>query len=175
VGNLKLEYIEKYSNKNIFIESGTHLGDTIEIMKPHFKRLHSIELNKELYDNAVKRFEYDDNVIIWYGDSPDIIPTILKNVSVEATFWLDGHASGPLAGGQYGGCPLPYELKAIKNHAINSHTIFIDDVRLFGCAEWSFVQKDQVLNILKEINPNYTIKYLDGYINNDILLAYIED
>lgn len=175
MGNLKLEYIEKYSIKDIFIESGTHLGDTVELMKPHFNLIHSIELNKELFEKATKRFENDGNVIIWYGDSPDVIPTILKTVNTPATFWLDGHASGPLGGGKYGGCPLPYELNAIKNHKINTHTIFIDDVRLFGCAEWGFVKKDSVLNIIKEINSKYNIEYLNGYVDDDILVAYIED
>lgn len=175
MGNLKLDYIEMFGKNDVFIESGTHFGYTIKMMKTHFKKLHSIELNEQLYKDATKRFFLDDNIIIWYGDSPDVLPMILKTVDVKSTFWLDGHASGPLSGGKYGGCPLPFELEAIKKHHIKDHTIFIDDVRLFGCAEWSFVEKDTVLNILKEINPNYTIKYLDGYIENDILVAYIED
>ena len=175
MSNLKLEYIEQYGNTDVFIETGTHLGDTVEIMKSHFKKVHSIELNKELYRNATKRFLFDNNVVIWYGDSPEVLQSILKTINVKSTFWLDGHASGPLGGGNYGNCPLPHELEVIKNHFIKNHTIFIDDVRLFGCAEWEFVQQETVLNILKEINPNYTITYLDGYIENDILVAYVED
>lgn len=175
MGNLKVEYIEKYSPKTVFVETGTHLGDTIEEMKGLFDELHSIEINQQLFENAVKRFDGDVNVTIWNGDSPDILPQILNNTTEQITFWLDGHASGPLKGGKYGGSPLVNELECIKNHVRNDHVIFIDDVRLFGNLEWDGLQKEDVLDLLKEINPKYNIIYLDGYIENDVLLAYIED
>lgn len=175
MGNLKVEYIEKYSPKTVFVETGTHLGDTIDEMKGIFNELHSIEINQQLYENAVERFKNDSNVKIWFGDSPDILPDILKNVNDKITFWLDGHASGPLTGGKYGGSPLVSELLCIKNHSRNDHVIFIDDVRLFGNMEWDGLEQNSVLDVLKEINPNYCIEYLDGYIENDILLAYVEE
>ncbi len=174
MGHLTLDYIKDYSKETkVFIETGTLYGDTVDLMKDTFDSIHSIEINQQLYLNAVNKYNNDKNVFLWLGDSPDIIPQILKMVNDPAVFWLDGHASGPLPGGKYGGCPLIQELMAIKNHFINTHTIFIDDVRLFGSAEWSFVTKQQVLDILFDINHGYIVEYLDGEIENDVLVAYV--
>jgi hypothetical protein len=173
--HITIDYVKRYSKEfNYFIESGTLYGDTIDLMKPYFTNIHSIEINTRLFLDALKKYKTDVNIFIWNGDSPDIIPQILKLVKTSAVFWLDGHASGPLPGGRYGGCPLVHELLAIKEHNIKTHTIFIDDIRLFGCAEWDYVSKQSVLDVLFEINPNYTIEYLDGEIANDVLVAYIK-
>ena len=53
--------------------------------------------------------------------------------------------------------------------------IVIDDCRLFGSAEWSGVTKQEALDIIMEINPNYTIAYEDGEIEKDVLVAYIDE
>ena len=175
MGHLTLAYINQYSKETkVFIETGTLYGDTVDLMKDTFANIHSIEINQQLYIATVNKYRKDKNVFLWLGDSPDVLPQILKMVNDPAVFWLDGHASGPLPGGKYGGCPLVQELMSIKNHFIKNHTIFIDDVRLFGSSEWSFVTKQQVLDILFEINPEYSIEYLNGEIENDVLVAFVK-
>lgn len=179
--HLSLDYLNKYANGDTFIETGTYRGDTIWLALEcdKFKRIHSIELNKELYDIAVATFRHKHNVKIWHGDSAECIMNVQQQLGPgPATYWLDAHASGPLAGGKSGGTPVLDELRLIRDFAkhlneLCTDTIFIDDRRLFGSAEWSGVTEEQALEVLKEINPDYRILHLDGFVEKDILCATV--
>ena len=61
----------------------------------------------------------------------------------------------------------------IKKHSINTHTLLIDDMRLFGKAAHDFITIDEVKNKILEINSNYEISFLNSNVKNDILLAKI--
>lgn len=172
--HLNLDYLSRYGNGKVFIETGTYMGDTVKLaLNAGYEKIHSIELDPELYDRAFDMFKHNDHISIWFGDSIDCLKNILESLDEPATFWLDAHASGDLVGGKSGGSPVVDELKLIKNHGKNYHTIFIDDKRLFGSAEWSFVKEDDAMNLLKEINPEYNIYYLDGHIPCDVICASV--
>lgn len=182
---LTLEYLSKFSGKHAFIESGTYQGDTVKTaIQFGFKNVHSIELCTEHYDNCVEMFKNEKNVKIWKGDSPDILRDyIIPSLTEPATFWLDAHRSFTLetpGSEKYGPCPLLHELEAIAESSINNHVIFADDVRLFDTDSWDFLRKQDFIDLLLKINPNYVIEYLDGgfsfgrqYPEKDILVAYI--
>lgn len=172
--HLTEEYLSFYSNGDIFVETGTFKGDTVNLaLEAGFNRVYSCELNVELFNNCVKRFENNINVTIIHGDSIDALDIILKQITGPATFWLDAHASGPLLGGRSGGSPVIDELQLIQSHPCKEHTIFIDDKRLFGSAEWSFVQEKDALQILNNINPEYKIHFLDGHAPRDVICATV--
>lgn len=141
--NVKREYIKQIAEKHrltdTFIETGTYLGDTIEFMKPYFKKLISIELSTELAEKATNRFISDDNIQIINGDSSVILQKILKEINSPCIFWLDGHYSNEFyigdeliktAKGDVN-TPILKELTHIFNHDIQAHIILIDDSRLF--------------------------------------------
>src|SRR5260221_3443522 len=88
-----LSYKEKYGPE-IFLETGTLFGDTIQALSSNFKILYSIELSKELAEKAKKRFEASQHIAIIQGDSGIEIENILKKITEPALFWLDGHYSG---------------------------------------------------------------------------------
>lgn len=169
--HLTKEYLEKFSVGKVFVETGTYLGDTVRLALDFgFEKVHSVELNKELYDNAVEMFKDDDRVKIWHGDSADVLLSIVKEIGNEpATFWLDAHASGPLTGGKSGGTPVVDELKSIGESSYKEHTIFVDDTRLFGSSEWSFVKLESAIEEITKINPAYKIYQLDGHAPKDVL------
>ena len=174
--HLSLDYLNKYANGKTFVETGTYRGDTVWLALEcdKFDAIYSIELNKDLYEAADKLFSHKPEVKIFHGDSVDVIEEILFDiVPGTCTFWLDAHASGPLSGGKSGGSPLLEELELIRASGITDHTIFIDDRRLFGSEEWSGVTEAQALKVLKEINPNYRILQLDGFVEKDILCATV--
>jgi hypothetical protein len=172
--HLTSEYLQQYGNGNNFVETGTYHGDTVKLaLQFGYQKIYSCELNKELYDNCVKMFEGNSNVKIFWGDSIDCLHDIIKELDGPATFWLDAHASGPLVGGKSGGSPVVDELKIIKSHGRTDHTIFIDDRRLFGCSEWSFVKESDAMAVLQEINPNYNIHYLDAHQPKDVICATV--
>jgi len=103
------------------------------------------------------------------------LPDLLKEIDEPATFWLDGHHSaGDTAFGDYR-APLIQELDAIKNHPIKNHTILIDDMRCWQTPNPDLgFWKEDIFNMLNEINPDYEISYLDGYCKDDILAASLK-
>jgi len=179
--HLSLDYLKQYKKGDIFIETGTYRGDTIYIaLEAGFEQIYSCEIYRPLYLDAVELYKENKSITIDELESPEFIATRLTYLGqifdkdVECTFWLDAHASGPLGGGKSVGSPVLDELKAIRdNSSCKTHTILIDDKRLFGCDEWGGVTEEEAMTILKEINPNYKIAYLDGVIEKDIICAYI--
>jgi len=171
--------------RELFIETGTFVGDGIEqALELGFDSVVSIELSEKYYSIATERFRYHPRVKIILGDSYKVLPEILKYVDCRCTFWLDGHYSGnDTAIGDYNS-PLLYELDAISNHKINTHTVLIDDLRCWTKTESSIVYDktdvrsnqfdlNDIINKLKKINNKYQIKYLDGYTERDVLLAHV--
>ena len=69
----------KYGYK-IFIETGTYLGDMVAAQINNFEKIYSIELGNELYDNAVKKFEHNKNVILLHGDSSEVFVVLLPGL-----------------------------------------------------------------------------------------------
>lgn len=117
---------------NILIETGTYLGDMVEVQKRFFKKIYSIELGEELFINAVKRFEEDKNVEILLGDSGIILNDLMPKINEPAIFWLDGHFSAGITAKGQKECPIFEELTAIFAVPKFNHTILIDDARLFS-------------------------------------------
>jgi hypothetical protein len=192
MSNIKIEYMQKYGSGKVFVETGTYLGDTVQLaLDAGFDLVHTIEVDQGMFDKCHARFKDNSKVKLWFGDSVDIIPQIADQLVEPATFWLDAHASGPLQGGRYAPCPLVLELESIygkkklrftengsemyrEKSSIDTHTIMIDDRRLLGSAEWGFVQEKQIMDLLFAINPNYKIVYLDGHQANDIICATVK-
>jgi hypothetical protein len=170
------EYLEKYGAGQIFVETGTYMGDTVKMaLEFGYEMIHSVELNDELYNRAVEMFADNPKVKIWHGDSAEKLQEIVNEIGDKpATFWLDAHASGPLVGGKSGGSPVVDELKIIKSSPCKEHSIFIDDKRLFGSAEWSFVREEDAMNVIRSINEDYKIVYLDGHVKNDVICATLK-
>lgn len=170
------ENLEKYGNGDVFVETGTYLGETVDMVLATglYKTIHTIELNEQLWQDASKKYKGEERVTLWQGDSIDRLKTIVEMLSEPATFWLDAHASGNLVGGKSGGSPVLDELDIIASSPIKDHTIIIDDCRLFGSDEWSYVRKEDAIERIMQINPNYKIHYLDGHIRNDVLWATVK-
>ena len=179
------DVLARYRGSNeVFIETGTFLGDGVKrALDAGYKRIYSIEINEGLVTHNRAQFAQLPQVTIVHGDSSKDLANLLKEVNTPATFWLDGHFSNnPLTGfNPELVCPVLQELEQIRLHAPNnvpmqSHTILIDDVRLFhetGRKLDGYFQLtiDLVIAKLKEINPNYVLAYEAGVQPNDILTA----
>ena len=180
MGALNLKYLKTYATGNTFIETGSWSGWTLVIAKNFgFTDIYGIELHPDWVQYTKDRFKDDPTIKILAGESPDVLRELCPTLTEPATFWLDAHASGPnLPGGKYGGCPLVQELEAINLSPCKDHTLFIDDVRLFGNHEWDFLEKEKVIEAIYNINPNYKLSYVDGMEDgtfpNDILVATID-
>ena len=173
---LKINVLKKYLNP-IFFETGTYLGDSVRLsLEAGFDKIISIEINEELQNKNKLLFEKEiteGKVELHLGDTLLIMGDIIKNLESPITFWLDAHFDFGVCGEKK--CPLYEELNYISESKIKNHTILIDDVRLFGKGNWGQeISEEEIIQKIKKINPNYTIKYEDGHVPNDILVAYIQ-
>lgn len=159
-----------------FIETGSYLGDGIQnALDAGFQHVYSIELAPHHYHRCCNRFAGNPKVHLYLGDSSVVLSQILQNINEPVTFWLDGHYSwGDTAKGETN-TPLMKELAIIAEHPIKTHTILIDDVRQFGTVEFDFLKQDEILDMLRAINPDYIFYYEDGYQKNDVLVAKIAE
>ncbi len=177
MGTIRLPLLNQYATGNTFVETGSQEGWTFYVAKEYgFNTMYGIELMEEFYITSVEKFKDDKNINLFLGESPDILTELCPFLDQPVTFWLDAHASGPnIPGGKYGGCPLIQELEAIATSPCKDHVIMIDDVRLFGSNEWDYLEKQRVIDLILNINDNYTIVYADGEEDgtfpNDILIA----
>ena len=84
------------SNKNtIFVEGGTSLGwGTATAIQAGFEKIYTIELLKNLFEDAQKMFSKEiksGKVVTINGDTQTVLGQILEEVNQPATFWLDAH------------------------------------------------------------------------------------
>lgn len=169
------EVFYKYPNK-YFIESGTYLGNGVLMaLQGPFEQVYSIELAQHHYIECYNKFAHYPNVHLFLGDSTNIMPQILQQIKAPATFWLDGHYSWDTTARGNTNTPILEELEAIKQHHIKNHTILIDDIRQCGTIHFDFIELDEIIKKILEINHNYIITFEDGHVSNDILVAKIYD
>ena len=115
-----------------WVETGTFLGENTDFLSNSYSFVYSVEPEKELYKNAMKKF-LNQNVELFNGVSEDVMPSLLLRLKGDINFWLDGHYSAGVTFKGNKDCPVEEELIAIKNNLLNftKVSILIDDVRCF--------------------------------------------
>lgn len=168
----------------VFIETGLMEGKGVaKALEAGFTTVYSIEIAQQYIDNVSKKFQSEiDNgkLKIVQGDSKVMMAKVLEEIDEPVTFWLDAHWDFGPAKGEVA-CPIYEELTAIRNHHIKTHTILIDDMRIFGTNHhWGKnVSKDKTVELVREINKNYKISFVEGdlgsggIVQNDIMVAKV--
>jgi hypothetical protein len=148
-------YLKQFSLDN-FVETGTFHGDTLGYIAKSGVRCTSIELSKQLYQDACIRFKRYKNVKLVQGDSGTRIPELLHEISKPTLFWLDGHYSSGITASAKIHTPISAELKAILSHPIKQHVILIDDARCFdGTGDYPHL--DELMQVIRE-DGNYSVE-----------------
>lgn len=125
-----LHGIKVLFSPNVFVETGTFLGETAAWAAGLFDSVYTIEAAKELYLQASQRHSRLNNVRFLNGESQAILAEIVAQLKQPALFWLDAHWSGGPTWGSDQECPLLEELAIICASSLD-HLILIDDARLF--------------------------------------------
>lgn len=169
-----LQIFKKYPNP-ILIETGSFKGDGIQkALDAGFQKVYSIELSTYYYKHCKKRFASNEKVEVLLGDSSIVLDELLQTIDQPVTFWLDGHWSDVKNAAQgEKKCPILSELEIISKHHLKTHTILIDDIRLFGTSHFDFISLDTVIENVLSINPKYEIKFEEGCQPEDVLVAYV--
>ena len=171
--------LSKYKTST-FIETGTYSGEGIrKALEAGFTDIRSIELDPNMYTANVEQFKNFPQVKIYHGDSALVLPQLLKEINYQCTFWLDAHYSGgPTQSGPVLS-PIVDELKVIEQHSVKNHILLIDDYRQFDYTgidpetkkEWGFPGKLKLLDLIRQINPKYTITFIQGIQVGDVVCA----
>lgn len=155
------QYAIKYKLIN-FVETGTFHGDTVEYMRQIFKKVHSVELSKDLYKKARARFANYSNVTIWNGDSGKVLKKILPTLNKPSLFWLDAHGSGGDTAEGDEWSPIIKELKIILDSSKIKHVILIDDAR--GFTGHLSPTISEIEEVIVESGRNYNFEVKDDII-----------
>ena len=190
---------EKLEDYPYFVETGTHVGDTIFFMEKFFKHLHTIELQENLYNMTSKAYndrdfaasvgwekDYDllehNKIDFYLGDSADKIKDIIKKLDGNTVFFLDAHWSGgdgmtKTAHKKDKETPLKEELEHINNKFKYKAIIIIDDCRLLGGKEygnWKNITHKSILEILgNRVVENFYLPSKDD--DKDRLIIHIKE
>jgi GT2 family glycosyltransferase len=156
---------------DMFCETGTFHGDTVELARPHFPRLISIELSESLHAEATKRFQSWDSIEIRHGSSARILNELRGELSAKSVFYyLDAHWCVAVdTAGQASQCPLLDELAAIR--VLNEESVvLIDDARLFlappayphEVSQWPGL--DEIIRSLRALSDAHRIAVVNDVI-----------
>lgn len=162
---------KKYNCSELFIETGTYMGDTVAFLKDEFNKLISIELSEELAAKAKHRFKNEAKIQIVQGDSTEQLAFLLSSINGPIVFWLDGHYSSEFSIGSdhiktgkgHKLTPIMEELNHISKHAVKKHVILIDDARLFD-GTGDYPTKGEVERFVKKYLPEFKLS-----VKNDII------
>ena len=107
--------IEDAGGNSIFIETGTFTGYTLIKNRKMFKKIYSFEPSKKFYKISKNRLKKFRSIILFNQISEKGLPKLLKKISGNVTFWLDGHYSGNETYQGPNKVPIIYELNSIIN------------------------------------------------------------
>lgn len=171
-----LKQIQIFFDCETFIETGTYLGETVSRALPYFKKIHSIEISKDLYLKAKHKFKNNNEVELHLGDSAKALEKVLSKVNGKILLWLDAHSSDTKEASK-GNCnaSLIEELRAIAHSKIKDPIILIDDLRHLD--DFLYSPQSSTLDNYPSINKiiieiiNISKDYCFAVLG-DVLLAY---
>jgi hypothetical protein len=163
---VKQKIVQEYGEKNslnILVETGTYSGDMIWACRRSFNQIYSIEFDEKLFLQATRKFAKFHHISIRHGDSAEVLPEILRDITQPCLFWLDAHYSGGITGKAALETPIIKEIQAIMAHPLKGHMILIDDARMFT-GENDYPTMKDLEKIIATKFPDKTVE-----VYNDII------
>ena len=156
------QYAAQYK-ADVFIETGTYLGEMVNAIKYNFNKIYSIELSSELYMKTQRKFSKYQNIQIFHGDSAKVLSEILEHLYEPCIFWLDAHYSEGITVKGDKETPILDELERIFSHPIDGHVILIDDARFFT-GKNDYPSLEEVKTLIVNRYPDYVFSVKDDII-----------
>jgi hypothetical protein len=163
VKQLTVESYRRNYGCELFVETGTYLGEMVLAQKKNFKKIYSIEIAPKLFDEAKKRFAGYSHVKILFGDSGKVLNQVIPELDSKSLFWLDGHYSAGETGRGAKVSPVFEELNAILKMNKFRHIILIDDARLF-IGEHDYPTISDLKVFVGKLDPGYKLEAKDDII-----------
>jgi hypothetical protein len=139
---IKVKNVLNFYNIENFVETGTGAAEVVRSVSNIDEKvnIHTIEIIEEIYNKNVFNYSKFKNINWHFGQSSEILPQILPELSGNTLFWMDAHFPGADFGmASYGDepdlskrLPLQSELEIIVNSRDVSNDVFvIDDLRIY--------------------------------------------
>lgn len=152
-----------------WVETGTYLGQTTELLAKMASFVYSLEPEPTLYSNAKKLFQNHGNVEVINAPSEKAFPGLLPKINGDVNFWLDGHYSEGVTFKGEMETPIVEELRCITTHLkrFGHVCVLVDDIRCFNprLPQFSgYPSVDYLVDWAKENSLNW-------HIEHDIFIA----
>lgn len=169
VKQLAIKFYQNKYHVEIFVETGTYLGDMVYAQRKLFKKIYTIELSEELCKMGRKRLKKYKHIEIIQGDSGVVLKSLMEKIDQKVLFWLDGHYSGGITAKGNTESPIIQELQTILKSGLE-HIILIDDAREFnGTNDYPTIA--QVETMVREGGfPNSVVEIKDDIIRIELKL-----
>lgn len=145
----------------VWIETGTHLGDTTRFLAGFSPHVISIEPSEFYFQEASKALSGLANVELVQGSSENVLAPLLQKLhGQDLCLWLDGHWSG---GKTYLGkreTPIELELKTLSKNLrrLGSVAVLIDDFRLCWLQPGTYPRPSGYVRWAESNGLNWTIE-----------------
>lgn len=186
--NFNLDEIQKEFNCTNYFETGlwdprTDVSSK-KALECGFSKVFCIELQKEWVDLGREIFKTEiqnNRYTLILDDSTNLKKYLNNDIFNDKTlFFLDAHVDNDNILNYKKKCPLLEELDAIESLSRKDHIILIDDLRIlsqpnpWGEDSYGHINfLKEIMNKILNINPDYNFKLLDGFVKDDVLMAYI--
>ncbi|MFZ4379755.1 MAG: hypothetical protein ACOYN1_08360 [Polynucleobacter sp.] len=157
----------------VFVETGTYLGQTTEFLYSNGFDVWTVELSKELANQAAFRFSKTQGIKVICGDSGEVMFQVLEAITKyhepikHINIFLDGHYSEGFTARGSTDTPIIAELECLARFAACNpavfFTVFIDDCRCFGSN--GYPRLDTLIVMLRSLGIS------EWHIEHDILVA----
>jgi hypothetical protein len=167
--DIKRSVLLRLGIKNvIWLETGTFMGDTTELIAAEAKEVYTIEPDDALFAKANARFLNDSSIHVLHGLSEDVFPSLLQTLRGSVNFWLDAHYSGGITHKGPTDTAIYQELQCIESNLtrFDNVTVLIDDIRVFDPAIPEYVDYPDV-NFLVDWARSNNLKW---HIEHDIFV-----
>lgn len=155
----RVKTIARILGSEFFVETGTYRGDTSAALSSVVQQVLTVEISETLARRAEARFS-GTNVTVLLGDSARLMAGIVERAAGRPTlYWLDGHFSAGVTGGDDEELPLEQELITILPRLSRSDVVLIDDVREFGKDGYPTIQEVEAL--VMKTNGDMSVKVVD--------------
>jgi len=119
-----IDYFRREFGLKVMVETGTNVGNMINVNKSRFREIYSIENHPWYAERARRIFANDPHIHTYEGDSGKVLPAIMPLLHEPCLFWVDAHWGKVSA-------PIKQEMECIYHHPIRNHVLLIDDARWF--------------------------------------------
>ena len=152
---MKASLFNRYLNP-VFVETGTKDGDGVKAaIMAGYQTIISIEKEKDRYLKTVKMFQENEKVLLYFGDSAEVLIDAIAAIGNKITFWLDANYNTDEPMGPK--CPILKELDQISRHPRKDHTLLIDDTRYYNEPVFDNISLIDVKQAIFRINRNYVL------------------